>query len=119
MRKLWAVLCIACILGTSDTSAYNSTVDSDAAGLRHSSLPFDLQVDAGSSGCTYPDSDFQLRCFVLLLLCYGLLWTLVTDIPQKRLGLSPNTGLPDVTSHIVLPNCLYCAACVIFLKTCD
>lgn len=67
----------------------------------------DLQVDAGGSGYINHASDFQLQCFVLLLLCHGLLRTLVTDIPPQRLGLSPNTGTPDVTSHRVLANCLH------------
>lgn len=52
----------------------------------------DLQVDAGGSGCINHDSGFQSKCFVLLLQCHVFLWTVVTDVPPQRPGVSPNTG---------------------------
>lgn len=51
-----------------------------------------LQVDAGFSGCLNPDSTLQLQRSVLLLLCYRLLWPLVTDLPSERPCLSQDTG---------------------------
>lgn len=61
-----------------------------------------LQVDAGGAGCIDPDGHVQLQCFVLLLLCHRLLWTLVADIPSQRPGLSQNTGRThiDVTNYM-------------------